>query len=233
MVPPRVMPPPAPPTSPTPRQVAFFDLDRTLLPHHTSLLYLRLMLQDGQVGVWTLVRAGLFLTLYFFNMVDTQKVVSDLVRRAAGGLEEENRVRGQRCVDALVVPRLSRLALDRLEWHRAQGHRLCILSASPTYVVEPLARHLEMDALCTRFSVLEGRLTGELDGPLCYGRNKVEAASAYAAQHGLTLEQCHFYTDSASDLPLLENVGFPVAVNADPSLLRVARRHQWPVMWWG
>jgi phosphoserine phosphatase len=100
-------------------------------------------------------------------------------------------------------------------------------------VVEPLAQHLEMDALCTRFSVVDGRLTGELDGPLCYGRNKVDAAHRYAGAHGIPLADCHFYSDSASDLPLMEAVGHPVAVNADPALRRAARRQGWPMLWWG
>ena len=111
--------------------------------------------------------------------------------------------------------------------HRARGERVCIISASPAYVVEPVAAALDADALCTRLAAVDGRLTGTLDGPMMHGQNKVVAARAYAAAHGVELSACRFYSDSVSDLPLLSAVGQPVAVNADPGLARHARRAGW------
>jgi len=212
--------------------VAFFDLDRTLIPTHTSLLYLRAMAEEGAIHPFTMVRAGLFLGLYFLNVVDTEKVVRGVVRKARGTPDQPGRARGERVVAQRIIPRLSPDALARITFHRQAGHAVCILSAGPEYVVAPLARHLGVDAECTRFETRDGVLTGDLVGPPCYGAHKVEAARAYARSRGVPLARCHFYTDSASDLPLMEAVGFPVAINPDPRLSRVARARGWERWRW-
>jgi phosphoserine phosphatase len=82
----------------------------------------------------------------------------------------------------------------------------------------------------TRSIVVDGRYTGELDGPFCYGPGKVEAMVELANWNGYELDQCYAYSDSASDLPMLEAVGHPVAVNPDARLERHARRHGWPIV---
>jgi phosphoserine phosphatase len=105
------------------------------------------------------------------------------------------------------------------------------VSASPIEIVEPLAIALGMTAgIGTRSVVAEGVYTGELDGPFCYGQGKVEAIQEVARWEGLDLRQCYAYSDSASDLPMLEAVGHPVAVNPDGPLARHAAAHGWPVV---
>jgi phosphoserine phosphatase len=82
----------------------------------------------------------------------------------------------------------------------------------------------------TRGEIVDGVYTGRLAGPFCYGRGKVEAIAELARWEGLDLAQCYAYSDSASDLPMLEAVGHPVVVNPDGRLERHARRHGWPVV---
>src|SRR5262249_61938344 len=89
-------------------------------------------------------------------------------------------------------------------------------------------------ALCTRFGVDgAGAHTGRPVGRLCFGAGKLEYAEAYAQQRGVSLSDCWFYTDSYSDLPVLERLGHPVVVNPAPRLRREAERRGWPVEWWG
>lgn len=78
----------------------------------------------------------------------------------------------------------------------------------------------------------EGRLTGRVDRPICYGPGKVEHARRWAADHGIDLGASWFYSDSRSDLPMLEAVGSPEVVNPDPRLGFVARRRGWPIHRW-
>ena len=105
-----------------------------------------------------------------------------------------------------------------LDLHRHAGRNTYIVSAAPVEIVEPLARSLGMTAgIGTRGEVVDGVYTGELDGPFCYGAGKVEAMQEIARWDGLDLGQCYAYCDSASDLPMLEAVGHPVAVNPDGS----------------
>jgi HAD superfamily hydrolase (TIGR01490 family) len=134
-----------------------------------------------------------------------------------------------------VLPRLlaklrpeARRLIDR---HRRAGRATYIVSAAPQEIVEPLAHSLGMTSgLGTRSVVEDGVYTGGLDGPFCYGAGKVEAIEELAKWSGYELDQCYAYSDSASDLPMLEAVGHPVAVNPDGKLERHARRHGWPIV---
>ena len=99
---------------------------------------------------------------------------------------------------------------------------------------EVAAEALDLDGLlCNRFVVHDGRFTGELVNPLCYGAGKVDHAEQEVAASGMRLEDCAFYTDSMSDLPLLERVGRPVPVHPDPRLRREALRRGWEIADWG
>ena len=127
----------------------------------------------------------------------------------------------------MVRPEAARL----LEQHRHAGRATYIVSASPVELVEPLAKALGMTAgIGTRSAIVDGVYTGELAGPFCYGPGKVEAISELARWEGLDLGQCWAYSDSASDLPMLEAVGHPVAVNPDSKLERFAGQRGWPVV---
>ena len=130
----------------------------------------------------------------------------------------------------LVVPG----AREKIAKHRAEGHVLAILSTSPTYVTEPLAEVLGIEeVISTRFEVASGQFTGRLVGPACVGRGKVHWAEDLVARRQVDLSQSWFYTDSYTDLPMLERVGNQVVVNPDPRLKRIAKRRGWPVQDWG
>ena len=111
---------------------------------------------------------------------------------------------------------------------------LAILSSSPPYVTEPLAAMLGIEhVMCTRFEVhADGNFAGRHVAPACYGRGKVHWAERFAAEHGVDLDGSWFYTDSYSDLPMLERVGVRKVINPDTRLLRHARRAGWDIQNW-
>ena len=118
-----------------------------------------------------------------------------------------------------------------LDLHRHAGRNTYIVSAAPVEIVEPMAHSLGMTAgIGTRSRIVEGTYNGELDGPFCYGPGKVTAVEEIARWDGLDLALSYAYSDSASDLPMLEAVGHPVAVNPDGPLERHARAHGWPIV---
>ncbi len=138
-------------------------------------------------------------------------------------------------LNAEVLPRLIERvrpeAKRLLERHRRAGRDTFIVSAAPQEIVEPLAHALGMTSgIGTRSRVENGVYTGELDGPFCYGEGKVEAMQALASWNSYDLAQSYAYSDSASDLPMLEAVGHPVVVNPDSKLERHARRNGWPIV---
>ena len=114
-------------------------------------------------------------------------------------------------------------ALDLMELHRSEGRRIYIVSSSPEEVVRPLARHFGVSGvIATRAAIGEdGRYTGELEF-YAYGEEKAEAVRGMAERTGIDLSRSFAYSDSATDLPLLEAVGNPVAVNPDRELRKAA-----------
>ncbi len=212
---------------------AFFDLDRTLISGSSAFT---LAIEARKAG---LVKPGEFardaLGALAFKLFgaddDTSEEVRTRILSAVAGMRQSD-LQG---LNAEVLPRLlarlrpeARRLLDR---HRRAGRDTYIVSAAPVEIVEPLAHSLGMTSgIGTRSHLHDGVYTGELDGPFCYGEGKVEAITELARWHNYELAQCYAYSDSASDLPMLEAVGHPVAVNPDGKLERHARRHGWPIV---
>jgi HAD superfamily hydrolase (TIGR01490 family) len=121
-------------------------------------------------------------------------------------------------------------ALDLINEHRAAGRRVYLISASPEEIVAPLALYLGVDeAIASRARLdTDGRYTGEVEF-YSYGPYKAEAMRESAEAHDIDLAASYAYSDSATDLPMLEAVGHPVAVNPDRELARIARDRGWEV----
>src|SRR5205085_10935931 len=132
--------------------------------------------------------------------------------------------------DDVLTPIIYAEALELIEEHRLAGRKTVIVSSSPIETVEPIGEHLGVDdVIATRARLdAEGRYTGELEF-YAYGPHKAEAIREMAVAEGLDLAGSYAYSDSISDLPLLELVGNPVAVNPDRELTRVAREREWDV----
>jgi phosphoserine phosphatase len=118
-----------------------------------------------------------------------------------------------------------------LDQHHAAGRETWIVSASPIELVEPLAIALGMTGgIGTKGEVDNGVYTGRLDGPFCYGEGKAEAITALATERGIDLANSWSYSDSMSDLPMMEIVGNAVSVNPDAELATLSRARGWPVV---
>jgi phosphoserine phosphatase len=122
--------------------------------------------------------------------------------------------------------------LEEVHEHQDAGRATFIISAAGHELVELLAEVLGMDGgIGTRYEVLpDHTLSGKIEGPFIYGEGKVEAMRDFAREHDLDLAESYAYSDSASDLPMLEAVGNPVAVNPDPELAAVAKREGWRIL---
>ena len=208
---------------------AFFDLDRTLISGSSAFVFATAARRAGLMGARQLARDGLSALTFKLRGASDDKsaAVRDRILGAVAGIRQDDLV----ALNAEVLPRL----LDKirpearrlLDLHRHAGRATYIVSASPVEIVEPLAATLGMTGgIGTRSVVVDGVYTGELAGPFCYGPGKVEAMAEVARWDGLDLAQCYAYSDSASDLPMLEAVGHPVAVNPDGTLERHARRQR-------
>jgi HAD superfamily hydrolase (TIGR01490 family) len=214
--------------------IALFDMDRTLVRKNTAQLYVRYQRRIGEATVLDSVRAAWWMLQYTFGIVDAEGVAVRVLRTVAGTHETSM---AARCDDwfrrdvARHVGDQARRAVDR---HLRAGDVCAIVTGATRYAAGPLARALGIEhVIATELERgPDGRFTGRHVQPLCYGMGKIARSEALAAAHGLTLRDAVFYSDSISDLPLLERVGRAVAVNPDPRLARIARARGWPIERW-
>lgn len=211
---------------------AFFDMDNTLLSAASGRLYLKWLRQTGQLPLhrWAYISGQV--ALYIIGIVDFPRLMSRLMVYAGGSDEAEAWRMSEAWYQSMLCHYISDGGRQRVKWHREQGHHVAIVSAATPYAVKPVAAALELGQafVATELEVLEGRFTGRVMEPACYGPGKVARALEYAAAQDIDLRQSYFYSDSASDLPLLEAVGHPVAVNPNRKLARIAAERGWPVM---
>jgi HAD superfamily hydrolase (TIGR01490 family) len=212
---------------------AFFDVDRTLVACNTGRLFLRDLRRRGEISFLRALRAMGWMAKYHLSLIDLQSVATRIAGQMTGWSEREFSERCQRWVEDEILPLLLPSALRKIEKHRAEGHVLALLSSSPTYVTRPIAQTLGIDeVLSTQFEVAAGQFTGRLVGPACVGAGKVHWAEDMGVRRELDLADSWFYTDSYTDMPMLERVGNRVVVNPDPRLRMAAKRRGWPVEDW-
>ncbi len=191
------------------------------------------MYREGLISRRTILRAIYAQFVYMHLGASEEKLarIRDSALALAKGWDRE-RVRRivaetlERVVDPIVYAE----ALDLIAEHRAAGRKVVIVSASPEEIVIPLSKYLGFDdVIATRARVdTEGRYTGEMEF-YAYGPFKAAAIRAMAAREGIDLGESYAYSDSYTDVPMLEAVGHPVAVNPDRVLLKLARERQWDV----
>jgi HAD superfamily hydrolase (TIGR01490 family) len=216
------------------REAAFFDLDKTVIARASMIAFGRPFRRAGLLSRWVLVRALWGQLVYLWIGADEKKLTKtrDAALKLTRGWDQQ-KVRSivRDTIDEVIEPIVFEEALELIRSHRADGRIVAIVSAAPEEVVQPLAEHLGADlAIGTRAKVdANGRYSGELER-YAYGPQKAEAVRDLAREMDIDLASSYAYSDSITDLPMLEAVGHPVAVNPDRPLLRVARERDWEVV---
>lgn len=215
--------------------IAFFDLDRTLLSVNSGSLWVRRELALGHISKRQAMKAMVWLARYQFGFVSGEAMVAEAVRFIEGVPGKELFDRTRTFYDAEVRTAFRPGAIEMVERHRSRGDRLVMLTSSSHYLAELAGAELQFDGvLSNRLHVgPDGLHTGRIDGRVCFGEGKLAHAKVEAERQGAALADASFYTDSYSDLPVLEVVGTPVAVNPDPRLRRHASKRGWKVVDWG
>lgn len=214
-------------------EAAFFDLDKTVIAKASMMAFSRSFLREGLVSRRTMLRAAYAHIVYMHLGASEQKLarIRESVLTLTRGWER-SRI-GEIVVEALedvIEPIIYAEAIELIEHHKAEGRRVFIVSAGPEEIVAPLARYLGVhESISSRAEVdVEGRYTGEME-LYAYGPYKAEIMRTLAEEEGIDLAGSYAYSDSYTDIPMLETVGHPVAVNPDRVLLKAAREHGWEV----
>ncbi len=215
-------------------EAAFFDLDKTVIARASMVAFGRPLYRAGLISRWILLRALYGQLVYLYVGADERRIhrMRDAVLALTKGWDQEHvrRIVRETLIE-VVEPIVFDEAVELMAEHRQAGRVVYLISASPEEIVIPLAEYLGADdVIATRSKVDEGgRYTGEVDF-YAYGPYKAEAMRAIADERGIDLEASYAYSDSATDLPMLEIVGHPGAVNPDRDLARVARQHEWEIL---
>ena len=215
-------------------RAALFDMDRTLVRLETASLYVRYQREIGEASWRDLARTSFWVLQYTMGILDAQAVAEKVLLTIRGMPET---VLAARCDDwfcRYVERHIACGGREAVRRHQDAGDLVAIVTGTSPYASRPLARRLGIDHVVSSVFELDkgGRFTGRPVQPLCLGQGKVERTRELARRCGFALGDATFYTDSISDLPLLELVGEPVAVNPDPRLMRVARRRGWRIERW-
>ncbi|MFO0681369.1 MAG: HAD family hydrolase [Sandaracinus sp.] len=215
------------------RRAAFFDMDKTLVRANTGVLYARWRFRRGESGVRDMARVMWWSAQYAAGVVDAGAVSSYAASTLRGIDEAAFADQCRLWFDEMVRPIVAPGARPVIERHRSEGDVLAILTGSTWYAASLLGEALGIPhRIASTLEVRGGAFTGAVEDPLCFGVGKVQRAERFAEEHDIDLGASAFYTDSISDLPMLERVGKPVVVNPDPRLAVLARRRGWPVERW-
>lgn len=222
------------PLLPAMTAAAFFDLDKTIIAKSSTLAFARPLTRAGFLSKRALLKAGIAQAYYVMFGADhdqLERVREELTQLTKGWDKEEISSLVTETVDEVVAPLVYAEALAIIDEHHRAGRRVVVISSSPVEVVEPLGKYLGIDEVIGTRSELdsEGRYTGRLEF-YAYGPGKAEAIKEMAEHHQISLGDSYAYSDSITDLPMLEVVGHPVVVNPDKELRELAIERDWQIM---
>jgi len=214
-------------------EAAFFDLDKTVIAKAAMAAFRGPLQAGGLLDRRGLLRAALAQLVYLHLGASEHRVerIRDAVLRLTKGWSQHEVVTiVEETLELVVEPIIYAEALELIDEHHAAGRLVVLVSASPEELVGPLGRHLGVDHTIASKAALDvlGRYTGEMSF-YSYGPFKADAMAELATRVGIDLGRSYAYSDSVSDLPMLEAVGHPIAVNPDRVLARVAKDRQWEV----
>jgi HAD superfamily hydrolase (TIGR01490 family) len=220
-------------TTSGPHAAAFFDLDKTIIARSSTLAFSRPLYAGGLINRRAVLRSTYAHSLYLLGRADHNQMermrgyLSSLV--AGWDVQQVRDIVAETLLE-IIEPMVHREAVALIAEHHAAGRDVVVVSTSGSELVEPIAAMLGADlVIATRMTVRDGRYTGDIDF-YAYHQNKATAIRELAAEHGYDLADSYAYTDSATDVPMLEVVGHPYAVNPDRALRREAAARGWPVL---
>lgn len=215
-------------------RAAFFDLDKTVIAKSSLVALGPEFHARGLLNRRTLLR-GAFTHIFFlrFGASDERldKIRRKVLQVTKGWDHDEVRALVAETLNEVIEPLIYQEALDLIHYHMAQGDEVWLVSMSPVEIVEPFAEMLHMTGAIGSRPAIDaiGKLTGEMDF-VAHGENKAAAMREVALARGIDLSESYAYSDSTTDVPMLEAVGHPYAVNPDRSLMRLAHDRSWPIM---
>jgi len=219
--------------SQTKRPAAFFDLDKTVIAKSSALVFSRPLYRSGLINRRDVLRSAYAQFVYVLGGADHDQM--ERMREYLSALTEGwdaaqlREIVAEALQDA-VEPIIYEEAANLIDEHHAAGRDVVIVSSSGQEIVELIGAMLGADhSIGTRVAIVDGQYTGQIEF-YAYAENKAQAMRDLAEEQGYDLSQSYAYSDAATDLPMLESVGFPSVVNPDRPLRREAMARDWPIL---
>lgn len=215
------------------RTAAFFDLDKTIIAKSSTLAFSKPFFAQGLLNRRTVLKSSYAQFIFLLSGADHDQVDrmrAHMTNMCTGWDVAQVQSIVNETLHDIVTPLVFAEAADLIAGHKLCGRDVVVVSASGAEIVGPIARALgATHAMATRMVVEDGKYTGEV-GFYCFGEGKVQAIRELAAREGYQLAHCYAYSDSITDMPMLEAVGHPSVVNPDRGLRREAIERGWPVL---
>ncbi|GGD00240.1 HAD family hydrolase [Vreelandella lutescens] len=212
--------------------LAIFDLDNTLLSIDSDHAWGEFLLEQGAVDPVAYREANeRFMADYNAGTLDMMAFLALALKPLADNTPEQLAAWHQQFMVSKIEPHILPKAEELLARHRTKGDTLLIITATNRFITGPIAERLGVDDLiAVEPEMIDGRYTGQVDGVPSYREGKVTRLQAWLEAQDLTMDDAWFYSDSHNDLPLLEKVDNPVAVDPDDTLRQVAEERNWRIM---
>jgi len=213
----------------SPRIPVFFDIDGTLVKGQTQQILVRYLYKKRKVKFCFFLKILSWFLLYKLNLVkDVFTIREKTFEGFMGWKVSEFNTLVKECFEKEIKPRIFPQALKLIQQHIRENYEVILISASLSNLIEVLRQYFGTTfAISTKLAIQEDRFTGKVSGLIPYGENKAKMAKELIQKYGMNLDGSYAYTDHTSDLPLLQLVDNPVAVNPDRKLKKIARKNHW------
>ncbi len=212
-----------------PQIAAFFDLDRTLIAGFSAATFVRELVRVGKLNGAALAQGAATAARFQLGGLGFSGFVTETLGALKGMAESELVEMGERLFAEHIATAIYPESRALVQAHQRKGHTVAVVSSALPYQVLPVARELGIEhVMCTRLVIVDGRITGQVVHPTCYGVGKANAARAFSTPRRIDLARSFFYTDSDEDLPLLDLVGRPRPINPNRGLAGLAAKRGWP-----
>jgi len=212
--------------------LAIFDLDNTLISGDSDHGWGQFLVNKGKVDADLYQQKNdYYLEQYQLGQLDILEYLEFSLNALTQFPKEELFALRETFVKEDILPLITQKSRDLLKKHRDAGDYLLIITATNLFVTEPIAQELGVDdIIATNPEVINGQYTGKISGIPSFQEGKVKRLAAWLEEKKLSLEGSYFYSDSHNDLPLLKQVDYPIAVDADETLTAYAQQQNWPII---
>ncbi|MCX7045224.1 MAG: HAD-IB family hydrolase [Candidatus Sumerlaeota bacterium] len=213
--------------------IAFFDMDHTLMDNDCDVSWKKFLIAEGLADPSEDEETDRHFQDYLNGTFNTEAFLAFQLRQFQGRTQAEMAPIIERHFDRMALPRIYPQAEAAVREFQAAGAPTFMLTATNEAIAAPIARHFRFaGVLATRLELHDGLYTGRIIPPYCFGEEKINHAGRICSARGLTLAQAAYYGDSRADIPMLEAVGFPIAVNPHAALRDIAVERGWDIETW-